>query len=222
MSIWRSFAGFGRGRGRSRVGLGPSRLAEFATRRPRRVLAVWGVLVLVSLGLVGGFINSALTSEGTLTNHPESLAAKDLIDKRLPNQHKVDEVIVVRSEQAVVSDPAFAQRVRLLIRDARGSGSVRQIRSYLDPGSASLISADRHATMIPLVLAETKHMRIQDLIPVIERANGRAGFAVNITGKYTLGNDFNTVSKSDLSNGELKFGLPAALIVLLLVFGTVT
>ena len=76
--------------------------------------------------------------------------------------------------------------------------------------------------MIPLVLAPTKHMRIQDLIPVIERANGRAGFAVNITGKYTLGNDFNTVSKSDLSNGELKFGLPAALIVLLLVFGTVT
>jgi putative drug exporter of the RND superfamily len=222
MSIWRSFAGFGRGRGRSRVGFGPSRLAEFATRWPRRVLAVWGVLVLVSLGLVGGFINSALTSEGTLTNHPESLAAKDLIDKRLPNQHKVDEVIVVRSEQAVVSDPAFAQRVRLLIRDARGSGSVRQIRSYLDPGSASLVSADRHATMLPLVLAETKHMRIQDLIPVIERANGRAGFAVNITGKYTLGNDFNTVSKSDLSNGELKFGLPAALIVLLLVFGTVT
>src|SRR6059058_2544271 len=98
MRIRRNLAARGQGGDRSRVGFGPSRLAEFATRRPRRVLAAWGVLVLVSLGLVGGFLNSALTSEGTLTNHPESLAAKDLIDKRLPNQHKVDEVVVVRSE----------------------------------------------------------------------------------------------------------------------------
>ena len=30
--------------------VGPQRLAQFATRRPRRVLAVWGVAVLVSDG----------------------------------------------------------------------------------------------------------------------------------------------------------------------------
>jgi hypothetical protein len=32
---------------------GPQRLAQFATRWPRRVLAVWGVAVLASLGLTG-------------------------------------------------------------------------------------------------------------------------------------------------------------------------
>ena len=36
-----------------RSGFGPQRHAEFATRRPGRVLAAWGVAVLVSLGLVG-------------------------------------------------------------------------------------------------------------------------------------------------------------------------
>ena len=51
---------------------GPGRLAEFATRRPRRVLAVWGVIVLVSLGLIGTLLGSALTSDAGLTNHPES------------------------------------------------------------------------------------------------------------------------------------------------------
>jgi RND superfamily putative drug exporter len=183
---------------------------------------VWGVIVLVSLGLVGGLLGSGLTSEGTLTNHPESFTAKDLIDARLPNRNKVDEVIVVRSEGAVASDPAFARRVRSLVADARATGSVRQIRSYLDPGGKALVSADQHATMLPLVLAKDKDVRIQDLIPVIERADGGRGFAVKITGQYTLGQDFTTVSQSDLSNGELKFGLPAALIVLLLVFGTVT
>src|SRR4051794_28312706 len=174
------------GREPSRFGFGPSRLAAFATRRPRRVLAVWGLLVLVSLGLVSGLLDSGLTPDGTLTNNPESLQAKDLIDARLPNRNKVDEVIVVRSESAVVSDPAFSQQVRSLVRDARATGAVRSIQTYLDGGGKELVSADRHATMVPLVLAEEKDKRVKDLTPVIEKADGGNGFAVTVTGKYTL------------------------------------
>ena len=40
-----------------------------------------------------------------------------------------------------------------------------------------------------------------------------------MTGTYTLDHDFNKLSESDLKKGELQFGLPAAMIVLLLVFG---
>ena len=46
-------------------------------------------------------------------------------------------------------------------------------------------------------------------------------FAVSVTGDETLDYDFNLLSQEDLENGELKFGLPAALIILLLVFGAV-
>jgi len=46
-----------------------------------------------------------------------------------------------------------------------------------------------------------------------------AAFEVDITGTNTLDHDFTELSKSDLTNGELKFGLPAAMIVLVLVFG---
>src|SRR3954447_11232446 len=102
----------------SASGFGPRRVAEFATRRPKRVLAAWGVAVLVSLGLVGVLLGSGLTSDASLTNHPESGAAKDLIDARLPQQNPVDEVIVVRSERLVVSDPAFAEHVRALMTQA--------------------------------------------------------------------------------------------------------
>jgi uncharacterized membrane protein YdfJ with MMPL/SSD domain len=201
---------------------GPTRLAEIATQRPRRVLAIWGALVLVSFGLIGALLSSGTTADATLTNHPESYAAQDLIDARLPAQKPVDEVIVVRSESAVVSDAAFATRVRSLIAAARRTGSIRQIQSYLDPGGQALVSADRHATMLPLILSGTKHMTIEDLIPVVERANGRGGFAVDVAGKYTVGRDFTKVSEKDLQTGELQFGLPAAMIVLLLVFGTLT
>jgi hypothetical protein len=133
--------------------LGPTRLAANATRRPGRVLAVWGAVVVVSLGLVGTLLGSGLTSDSSLTNHPESAAAKDLIDARLPRQNAVDEVIVVRSERLVVSDPAFAARVRALAAEARRSGAARQISSYLEPGGAILVSADRHATLLPVVVA---------------------------------------------------------------------
>lgn len=199
---------------------GPVRLAAFATRRPRRVLAVWGLLVLVSFGLIATLLGSALTTDSSLTNHPESATAQGLIDARLPDQNAADEVIVLRSERSVVSDAAFASRVRALVREVRGDGNVKHVSSYLDPGGKILISKDRHATVLPIVLAAPKDERIADLISTVERANGSAGFAAHITGTHTLDRDFSELSARDLSKGELQFGLPAALLVLLLVVGT--
>jgi RND superfamily putative drug exporter len=210
------------GRPSSGSRFGPTRLANFATRRPGRVLGLWGLLVLASIGLIGALLSSGTTPEGKLTNNPESYQAQDLIDARMPSQTPIDEVIVVRSEDAVVSDRAFASRVRAIVAAARDSGSVEHIRSYLDTGGQALISADRHATMVPLVLKETKETTIEDLVAVVERADGAGGFAVDVSGKYTVGRDFTKVSEEDLQTGEVQFGLPAAMLVLLLVFGTLT
>jgi RND superfamily putative drug exporter len=201
-------------------GFGPRRLAEYATRRPGRVLAVWGVVVVVSLGLIGGLLGSGLTSDSSLTNHPESATAQDLIDARLPGQNAIDEVIVVRSERRVVTDPAFVAHVRGVVTQARRSGAVERISSYLDPGGRILVSADRHATVLPVVIAEPEEERIADLVSLVQRSDGSGGFAAHITGAHTLERDFTELSASDLSKGELQFGLPAALIVLLLVVGT--
>jgi uncharacterized membrane protein YdfJ with MMPL/SSD domain len=184
------------------------------------MLAAWGVIVLVSLGLIGTLLGSALTSDSSLTNHPESTAAQELIDARLPDQEPVDEVIVVRSERLVVSDAAFAARVRAIVAETRRSGGVQRISSYLDPGGRILVSADRHAALLPVVLAEPKDERIAGLISTVERADEGEGFAAHVTGGYTLDRDLTELSASDLSKGELQFGLPAALVVLLLVVGT--
>jgi RND superfamily putative drug exporter len=204
----------------SRSRFGPGRLAEAATRRPKRVLVTWGVIVLVSFGLIGALLGSALTSDQNLTNNPESDQAQQLIDARLPGQNQVDEVIVVRSEQLIVSDPAFQARVRELADDVRGAGGVAGISSYLDPDGEILVSADKHATLLPVVLAAPQEDQIADVVSVVEQADGDGGFATHITGEYTLDQDFTEVSEEDLSKGELQFGLPAALIVLLLVVGT--
>ena len=204
----------------SRSGFGPRRLADVATRRPGRMLALWSAIVVVSLGVIGMLLGSALTSDSSLTNHPDSVAAQELIDARLHGQASADEFIVVRSEKLVASDPAFGLRVSALAADIRSGGAVQRISSYLDPGGRILVSADRHATVLPVVLAEPKDERIADLVATVDRVNGSAGFAAHVTGAYTLDRDLEELSASDLSKGELRFGLPAALLVLLLVVGT--
>src|SRR5689334_2007867 len=122
-------------------GWGPRRLADVATRRPGRMLAAWGVIVFVSLGLIGTLLGSALTSDSSLTNHPDSVAAQDLIDSRLQNQQPVDEFIIVRSEKLVASDAAFKSHVRALAAEIRHSGTVQRVSNYLEPGGKILVSA---------------------------------------------------------------------------------
>jgi uncharacterized membrane protein YdfJ with MMPL/SSD domain len=55
----------------------------------------------------------------------------------------------------------------------------------------------------------------------VEAVDEQSAFAVSVTGEETLDHDFNLLSEEDLQEGELQFGLPAALIILLLVFGAV-
>ena len=200
--------------------LSPRRLAEVAVARPGRVLAVWGGLVLVGFALIGGLLGSALSSEGDVTSNPESKQAQELIDERLPQRDAVDEVVIVRSDDLPVADPAFRRRVSSIVEQLSRSDGVAQVSSYLDQGGEALVSSDGHATILPVVLAADEEDSIEDVTQIVQRADGVEGFNVDITGEFTAGRDFEEVSASDLSKGELQFGLPAAMIVLLLVFGT--
>jgi putative drug exporter of the RND superfamily len=201
--------------------LSPRRLAAIAVARPRRVLAVWGLAALVSFGLISGLLGSALSSEADVTSNPESKRAQDLIDELFPERDALDELVVVRSDELTATDPAFRARARSLADELRGSDSVEQVATYLDPGGDALVSSDDQATIFPVVLAEEKEESIGNVVEIVQQADGNEGFAVDITGEFTVGRDFETVSEEDLQQGELKFGLPAAMIILLLVFGTV-
>src|SRR5215211_7407990 len=201
--------------------LSPRRLAAIAVARPRRVLAVWAIVALVGFALISGLLGSALSSEGDVTNNPESKRAEDLIDERFPERDQVNEVVIVRSDEVTVTTAAFRERVGTLAEELGGSGSVEEVSSYLDPGGEILASQDAHATILPLVLAGDEEQSIDDVVEIVQRADGTNGFAVDITGEFTVGRDFERVSEEDLQQGELQFGLPAAMIVLLLVFGTV-
>src|SRR5215216_4392210 len=61
---------------------------------------------------------------------------------------------------------------------------------------------------------------VENVVEALKAADDET-FDLNVTGEWTVEHDFQHLSEEDLQKGELQFGLPAALIVLLLVFGAV-
>jgi uncharacterized membrane protein YdfJ with MMPL/SSD domain len=202
------------------VKLSTQTLALMSARHPWRTIAAWMALVVAGVVAIGALLGGALTTEGNPTNNPQSQRAEDALDRAFPPtaSSAVTDIVVVRSQRYTVEAPRFRALVRGLSADIRRAG-VGSVRTYLDARGPSLVTKDRHATMVQF--SEASDDGIDEIVGAVERADASAEFAVAITGQKTLDRDFNELSQSDLQHGELQFGLPAALIILLLVFGTV-
>ena len=198
----------------------PSRLARACSRRPWRTLGAWGVVLVGSIAALA-FILTGFTTQATGTNNPESERAEDRVLAAFPPdpQRAVTDVVVVRSAGLTVQDEGFRVFVQRLVRASRETGAVLNALTYYDTRDRSLVSADRHATLVLINIFDED--AAGEVIDTVQRADAEPDFAVAITGNTTRDHDFNQLSQRDLQNGELEFGLPAALLVLLLVFGTV-
>ena len=193
------------------------RLARVCGRHPWRTIGAWIATIVLAVAAAALFLPGNLTSTGHVTGNPESKQAEDLVFGHFPpDPNAADELVVVRSPTHTVDDPAFKQFIAGLYRQGQATNVVYRARSYLN-GAPQLVSADRHAALIEI----QRRNDVDDLLPVVERNDGREGFRVTITGSGTLDHDFNDLSQHDLKSGELQVGLPAALVVLVLVFGAV-
>jgi putative drug exporter of the RND superfamily len=174
--------------------------------------------VAVALGLAVFLLPGNLTTKGHVTGNPESRQAERLFAERFPpDPRAVDELIVVRSETRTVDDPSFRRFVDGIVEQGRSSGVIAQASTYYATHDRSLVSRDRHATLITI----QRKADVDPLLQVVQRNDGRDDFSAVMTGEGTLDHDFNELSQHDLKSGELRVGLPAALVVLILVFGAV-
>ncbi len=193
-------------------------LARACAGRAKRTLALWLIAVLVSFFVIALLLGNALTSEGDVTSNPESKQAEELIRESFPPQPTPSEIVIVRSDRYTVDDPAFQAKVQSLGERGEELGVVAEAQSYYASDDQSLVSQDRHATMVLLVMRSDE---IAPVVDLVKSEDGQDGFQVAITGSLTADADFEKLSEEDLQKGELLIGLPAALIILLLVFGAV-
>jgi RND superfamily putative drug exporter len=201
------------------VGL-TERIARACAAHPGRTLAAWGLALVASIAALA-LLLTGLTSEGKGTNNPQSERADDRYLAAFPPdpQRIVTDVIVVRSDRYTVDDAQFRAHVEGLAQIVRASKGVASLHTWYATRDPSQVSRDRHAMLIPLFIYDADYAG--DVIAAVDPAHADPAFSAAITGSQTRDYDFNKLSESDLRNGELKVGLPAALIVLLLVFGTV-
>ena len=194
------------------------RFARACSAHPWRTIGAW-LLAVVAAGAALALLLGELTTDGHPTNNPESQRASNAIRHAFPPRPEnfVSDIVLVRSNRYAVDSPSFQAFVQRLAAQGRESGAVSSVQSFYTTQNPALVSEDRHATALLINVPDSD--RVSDVVDVVESADAEPNFEVAITGDQTVDNDFNELSQSDLKNGELRFGVPAALIILVLVFG---
>jgi RND superfamily putative drug exporter len=180
------------------------------------------VVVAVAIVLTGALLGSALTTNLKITSRPESMRADDLVKERFGGGEQSTALVVVRSETMTVDDPRFAQQVDAIAAAAGGLGKdvVKGVVAYTKAPDPSLISRDRHATVVPVVMVGTEQetsVHAGALSTAVKAAGGK-NFQVQVTGTPAILSDFQTTAQKDLQKGE-SLGIAVALVILVLVFG---
>ena len=198
-------------------------LARASAAHAWRTVAIWTVVLIVAVVLVATLLADGLTTEFRYSNNPDSKTGDALLEERLRGPRRVNEVVIVQSDELVVDDPAFERKVLELFGAITGLGTdVIQgaVNYYMFPDPA-MVADDRHTTLIPLVMAgsfDDAMDNVEQLTDLVAAADGRDGFKVLIAGEASISLESNKISERDLIRGE-GIGIPVAFVILMFVFG---
>lgn len=197
-------------------------------RYPRTLLAVWLLLAALCVGVVLRLAGAAYGTDIERHDGSDSVRANALIAAHFPpaalavpgSAAQSTEVLVFHSDTLTVDDPAYAAAAMAVAErlQALGPGVVAGGRSYFLSGDADLVSADRHTTLVPLVLIDPP-TQVRVLRDAVVAAVQGSGVSVTPVGPASVGLAYRELADSDL-RAELRIGVPAAVVVLLLVFGS--
>jgi RND superfamily putative drug exporter len=115
-------------------------------------VGVWVLVLAAAVFLMSTYLGDALVTDVEIYNNPESSVALDLMNERLGIEEStnVEEMIIVRSPSLTVDDPLFAERVNNIYAEvlALGPETVLGGVTWYMTGEPTMVSADRHATLI--------------------------------------------------------------------------
>ena len=208
-------------------------LARISSRRPWVTIGVWLLLVVIALGIAGQLLPTATTTELRIIprfGEVGSVTVSELLEGS-PIEPPPAEVVIVHSGTLTVDDDAFKAKVQEV------TGKLRELEpeviqagtNYYEALAASpldslaLVSTDRRSAIVAIRMTGTLGdalENIEEVIHVVEEADGRDGFDVLIVGDVSSRFEQAELSATDLEQGE-RFGLPIALLILLVLFGAV-
>ena len=175
---------------------------------------------LMALSVVVSASGGDLKSGGIIQTSESGRAAK-LIERELPRSSGTSFTVLFGNDSLKVTDPAYKAAVDRALAPIRTDVRVQSVLTAYDPSpsAASLVSKDQHL-LLAVVSVKDDSVTAGKYYPEL-RANIVSDIlTVQATGYLAINHDFNTILESDLQRAEF-VSLPLALILLLLVFGTV-
>ncbi len=208
-------------------------LARISSGRPWITIGVWLLLVLVALGIVGQLLPTATTTELRIIprfGEVGSVTASELLEGS-PIEPPPAEIVIVHSGTLTVDDNAFETKVQEVtgkLRELepeviRASTNYYEVLDATPLDSLALVSTDRRSAIVAVQMTGALSdalENIEEVIHVVEEADGQDGFEVLIVGDVSSRFEQAELSAEDLEQGE-RFGLPVALLILLVLFGAV-
>jgi RND superfamily putative drug exporter len=197
----------------SERGLG--RLAAWCYDHRRRVLAGWVLAVVAVIGLAQ-WAGSRLDDNFALAGSP-SQQAQNLLASRFPSQGGDSAEVVLRSP-APLDSPANAAAISRLAASLRPLSHVAAVQSPLAPGGSSQLSADlRTGFVVVRFDAPAAELSVAAVRQVIGTARSFARPALQVA---LGGAPIEQVVSAAPGSAEM-IGLVAAVVVMLLAFGSV-
>jgi RND superfamily putative drug exporter len=189
------------------------RIARFSYRRRRRVLLTW-IIALVGLSAVGGAVGSSFARNFTAPG-TESQRATDLLKARFPARAG-DEGQIVFTDTAGVRSAAVEQRMTAVFDVVAQVHGVTVVDSPYASTGGQLVSRDGRVAYATVEFAKRDNQikaATKDAIEaVVDRARGN-GLVIELGGRMFE-------PQPGLGAAEL-IGVGAAIVILLVVFGSV-
>ena len=189
-------------------------LASWSVRHRRWVVAIW-LTALIGLSVLSQTVGSSYKDSFSLKG-TQSFDALTLLQKVAPKASGDREQIVVAVKQGKLTDPAVRTRVETMLKNVGALSDVASVASPYGPNGTTQISKSGQIAFANVVLTKQG-----DKVSVAEakrfvktaQAGAKDGLEVEVQGQVAKAANQSSVSSSG-------FGAIAALVVLLLVFGS--
>ena len=191
-----------------------SRIGGWCAQRKWVVIVLW-ILLLVGVGvagiLAGGRANANLTVPGT-----SAQTGADLANRAFPTGKGLSGQVVVYGEPGVLRERRVQRAIEKAVRDARTLPRMASVRSPLEPGG--LVSRDQSTAVIGLTYdlgaEEVRPATYRHLQEAMRPLRAVDGLRIAYSGTPAAEEESATTDISDA------LGLVAAMIILLVAFGT--
>lgn len=198
-------------------------LARLSAQRPKQILALWIFLLGAAGYLITQFLSSALVNDISFHKNLESDQARQIVVQSFGGSDKVNETIIVSSPSYTVDQPEFQAAVGDVLTGVSAlKDNVESVVSYYQAPNPAFVSADQHMTIIPVTLTGGFNESVDNAKAIRSVLNGLqlGDFTIQMTGTGSINADTNKTAEDAFKTAEV-IGMPLALIVMLVVFGTV-